>query len=151
MLAPFTKVIVDKKVERGFRRRVLSHMPKEHVEAIWGRIHGDTLYIVAFMRMEHKAARRFVEYQESELDDHETDAQDAGLTFLGTIHSHPNTDDALFSEGDIDDAQESQESIMGICAVQTTDEHGKKLRKRICRISYWPISRPLEVFRKSRY
>jgi proteasome lid subunit RPN8/RPN11 len=150
MLAPFSKVVVDKKEERNFRRRALGHYPNEYIEALWGRIHGDTLYVVAFVRMEHKGHRRSIEYEDSELDEHEDDAREAGMSFLGTIHTHPNFSDTRFGDADLASAQESQELVMGILAIETSRD-GKPLKRRRCRMAYWPVSRPLLTERREEY
>ena len=140
---PFAKVVVDKKEEAKFRRRVLSRYPREYLEALWGKLHGDTLYIVAFVKAEHKGTRHSCEYHEQELDFHEEDAAEHGLHFLGTIHSHPNAADTRFGDCDLEDCQDNQEAIMGIAAIEKLPNGKKK-----CRISYWPAPRPLETVRK---
>jgi hypothetical protein len=153
MLQPFTKIIVDKHEERKFRRRALDHCPFEHMEALWGQVRGEVLYVCAFIRLEHQVSIRTIRYDELELDEHEDDAREAGLEFLGTIHSHTNCEDDRFGDTDLANVQESQETIQGICAIQTKvkDEKTKKLKplsRRRCRIAYWPTVRPLEVVRK---
>lgn len=153
MLQPFTKIVVDKKEEAKFRRRVLDRYPYEHMEALWGQIRGDVLYVCAFIRMEHQILVKHLKYDESELDEHEEDAREAGLEFLGTIHSHPDCADNRFGDTDLADAQESQECIMGIAAIETKrkdkkTKKWKKLPRRRVQIAYWPTVRPLEVIRK---
>lgn len=135
-LAPFTKIVVDKKEERKFRRRALRR-EKEYIEALWGEIRGETLYICAFVKMEHKASRRSIWYEDTELDQHEDEAQEAGLSLLGTIHTHLNCEDTRFGDTDLKDSQESQELVMGICAIK--EDNGRK----ISRIAYWPVVKPL--------
>ena len=144
---PFTKIVVDKKEEAKFRRRCLQHYPYEHIEALWGRIRGDTLHICAFVQMEHKATTKDIDYTDDELDNHEDDAREAGYELLGTIHSHPDCDDDRFGDTDLEMSQESQEIVMGILAIETKTK-GKKLRRRRTRIAYWPTVRPLKVVRK---
>jgi proteasome lid subunit RPN8/RPN11 len=153
VLQPFTKIVVDKKEEEKFRRRALDHYPFEHIEALWGRVRGDVLYICAFMAMEHKVTIKTIHYSDQELDDHEDDARDAGMEFLGTIHTHPDCADNRFGDTDLEMSQDSQECVMGICAIETKvkDEKTKKVKKlkrRRIRIAYWPTVRPLEVVRK---
>jgi proteasome lid subunit RPN8/RPN11 len=146
-LAPFTKIVIDKREERKFRRRALAHYPYEHIEALWGEVRGDTVYVVAFMAMEHRSSLKSLQYEDAELDEHEDDAKDAHLEFLGTIHSHPDCNDNRFGDRDLATMQESQESVMGILAIEA-EVKGKKLKKRRCRVAYWPSTRPLEVIRK---
>lgn len=153
MIQPFTKIVVDKKEEGKFRRRVLDRYPYEHIEALWGEVRGDTLYICAFIRMEHKVSVKEVKYDELELDEHEEDAREAGLEFLGTIHSHPDCDDNRFGDADLADVQDTQECVMGIAAIETKvkdpkTKKVKKLKRRRLHIAYWPTVRPLQVVRK---
>jgi len=141
---PFSKVVVDKKEEAKFRRRVLRRYPKEYLESLWGEKRGDILYVVAFVKTEHKGTRKQCEYDEQELDFHEEDAAEHGLHFLGTIHSHPNVSDTRFGDCDLEDCQDNQEAIMGIAAVERLPNGRKK-----CRLAYWPAPRPIPTVRKS--
>jgi Prokaryotic homologs of the JAB domain len=146
-LAPFLKIVVDKKEEGRFRRRALYHFPLEHMEALWGQVRGDTLYICAFVPMNFTQSMRTMSYDDTELDEHEEDAKEAGYTFLGTIHTHPNCKDTRFGDTDLEHSQDSQEDVMGICAIETLNE-GKKTERKKVRIEYWPTVRPLQVVRK---
>jgi proteasome lid subunit RPN8/RPN11 len=153
VIQPFTKIVVDKKEEAKFRRRALNCYPYEHIEALWGYVRGDVLYICAFMAMEHKVTIKTIHYSDHELDDHEDDAREAGLEFLGTIHTHPDCADNRFGDTDLEMSQESQECVMGILAIETktkdeTTKKVKKLRRRRTHIAYWPTVRPLTVVRK---
>jgi hypothetical protein len=97
--------------------------------------------------MEHQSSLKTLRYEDEELDEHEDDAKDAHLEFLGTIHSHPDCSDNRFGDHDLATMQESQESVMGILAIEA-EVKGKKLKKRRCHIAFWPSTRPLEVVRK---
>jgi proteasome lid subunit RPN8/RPN11 len=145
-VAPFTRIVVDKKEEAKFRRRALRRFPLEYIEALWGQIRGDILYICAFVRMEvDKATIKSLYYDEQELDFHVEDAKEAGLQFLGTIHSHPNCEDTRFGDTDLENVQDSGEIVMGIAAIQRIGE-GRKKRKR-CILEYWPVVHPLITIR----
>jgi proteasome lid subunit RPN8/RPN11 len=156
MFQPFLKVVVDNKEEGKFRQRALNSCPKERIEALWGYVRGDTAYICAFMKCDvERSTPSLVKTPSDELDLHEEDAAEAvivdsvsgqriKLELLGTIHTHPDCDDAVLSEHDIRDAQNTQESIMAVCAIQ----YGKR-RKTI--VQYWPAIRPLKVERKKNY
>ncbi len=153
-VAPFTRIVVDKKEEAKFIRRALRKHPLETMEAIWGQVRGDILYICAFVKMDHKATRKNLRYEEEELDEHEEDAEENGLHLIGSIHSHPNCEDndVGFSEVDLSSMQESQETVMGICTIQTyeIDEETKvrrPLKRRRVRVVYWPTIRPLIAIR----
>src|SRR5271166_4200737 len=121
MFQPFLKVVVDNKEEGKFRQRALNSCPKERIEALWGYVRGDTAYICAFMRCELKSqSSMMIKTVDDDLDNHEDDAaetvivdsvtgQRIKLELLGTIHTHPDCDDAVLSEHDIRDCQNAQE------------------------------------------
>lgn len=149
-VAPFTRIVVDPREERKFIKRALRKHPLEILEALWGEVRGEILYICAFVKVDHKATRKTLKYEEEELDEHEEDAAEAGWKFLGTIHSHPNCDDndVGFSEIDLSTMQDSQETVMAICAIQThkidaKTKVRKSLSRRLVRIAYWPTVSPL--------
>lgn len=153
-VAPFTRIVVDRQEERKFIRRALRAHPLETMEAIWGEIRGEILYICAFVKLEHRATRKDLKYEEEELDEHEEDAEESGWKFLGTIHSHPNCEDndMGFSDTDLSTMQESQETVMGICTIQISkiDEKTKAktfLKRKAVHIAYWPCVSPLIAIR----
>jgi|SRR5208282_4039699 proteasome lid subunit RPN8/RPN11 len=151
-VAPFTRIVVDKKEEAKFRRRALNHYPLEYMEALWGKVRGDILYIHAFVKVDHKPGKRTLQFEDFEIDEHEEDAAEIGLVYLGTIHTHPNASDAQFSEVDCEQSQDSQDVMMGICGIQTTylDEETKTqkpLNRKVVRIEYWPTVTPLIAIR----
>jgi proteasome lid subunit RPN8/RPN11 len=151
MLTAFSKIVVDKKNEIKFRHRALKEYPQEYIESLWGIIRGDTLYICIFMPMEcKKVTPTSIEFHEGEeeFDHQEDEAKEYKLEFIGTIHTHPNRDTSVCSDGDIHSCQETNEMIMGVMNIPTLKE-GKKYRR--CSISYWPCVRPLEVIRKEVY
>ncbi len=154
-VAPFTRIVVDKKEEGKFRRRAIRHYPLEHMEALWGTVRGDILYIHAFIKVDHKPAARTISYDDTELDEHEEDAAEIGLVYLGTIHTHPNCEDTRFGDTDLEQSQDSSDAVMGICAIQTTKKVKKgtktvkkPLKRKIARIEYWPIVKPLIAIRQ---
>jgi proteasome lid subunit RPN8/RPN11 len=163
MIAPFLKVVVDGREEGRFRRRALRYAPKETISALWGYVRGDTVYICAFIKCDinkkETNTRKVVCIDEDlELDRHEDDAKDTEiydsvsgrrikLEFLGTIHTHPDCDDAVLSEHDIRDSLNTQESILAVCAIQIPKDGSR--RKTV--VSYWPCLRPLAVERKKNY
>ncbi len=154
-VAPFTRIIVDTKEEARFRRRALTHYPLEHLEALWGKVRGDILYIHAFVKVDHKPGHITLKYDDIELDEHAEDAAEIGLEYLGTIHTHPNVDEARFGDIDLEQSQDSSDAVMGICGIQTTKKvkRGgktvkKKLKRKVLRIEYWPIVKPLIAIRQ---
>lgn len=138
------RVIVDRRAEQAFRRRAIAKYPNEMMEALWGRYVGDEVHIFAFMGVPAKyASPTQVQYEEEDLDSHEDEAKEYNLELLGTIHTHPNHLDDIFSEGDTREVQESQDAVMGICVIT------KEMRRDRCisktKITYWPAPRPLRV------
>ena len=146
-VAPFTRIVVDKKEEARFRRRALRRYPYEYIEALWGQVRGDTMYICAFVKMLHTSSDRAIFLADNEMDDHVEDAEEHGMHFLGTIHTHPDCEDTRFGDTDLETSQESQEAVMGICAIQTKAKR-LPLDRKVVRIAYWPTVRPLITVRK---
>jgi proteasome lid subunit RPN8/RPN11 len=145
-IVPYTRIVVDRVEEQKFRRRALRRFPLEYIEALWGYIRGNTLYICAFVSMNHRASKRAIWYEDQELDEHEEDAAEAGYGLLGTIHTHPNCSDARFGDTDLEQSQDTQELVLGICAIQIITV-GRKERKK-CLLAYWPVVRPMLVIHK---
>ena len=146
----FTHIHIDRKAEAGFRRRALkAYGPpdapdgerKEYLETLWGAIRGEDLFVHAFMPIAHRGRPGVLHYEEDDLDDQEEQALEESMVLLGSIHSHPDCIDAIFSEGDTRDTQETQEAVVGICAI--VKKEGEK--KRSCTIQYWPAPRPMKV------
>ena len=125
------KVIVAKSELDKFRRRALKSYPNERIELLWGKRCGRDCFVIhLFDQVKHKRGRRWCESDE---DDHEIsiqEAQDKGLIVLGTIHTHPNRDEANPSEADFDSAVEQFEVISGICCVWEDKKSGK-LKSRV--------------------
>ena len=158
MLSPFKKIVIDKEAEAGYRRRALKAYPVEYIEALWGYVRGDVLYVCAFVNMKHTSNTTQCDYEDEELDDHEDQAKEEKLELLGTIHSHPwrkavslnnpndIVDEAFFSQSDLVGSQDSQESVIAICSITKFKGRGEP-RKR-CIMRYWPAVRPLEIVYK---
>jgi proteasome lid subunit RPN8/RPN11 len=128
------KVIVSKAELDKFRRRAIKSYPNERIELLWGKRRGlDTFEIFLFDQVKHERGRKWCKSDE---DDHEIsiqEAQDRGFVILGTIHTHPNRDEACPSESDFDDALEQGEVISGICAIW----ENKKTGKLKSRVRFW--------------
>jgi proteasome lid subunit RPN8/RPN11 len=128
-----TRVVVDKRAEQGFRRRALRRYPLEYIETLWGRIEGTTAYVHAFMPLKHSATPDQIDYDDADLWDQHDEARDEQLTVLGSIHTHPDRDEAIFSEGDLrEHIIDPHDRVMGICAIEC------KGKRRKCRVIYWP-------------
>jgi proteasome lid subunit RPN8/RPN11 len=146
MLAPFDQIHVCREEEAKMRRRMLRALPCEHIETIWGKIEQSTLHICVFMPVDiDKQSPVAVEYDEVEIDHSEDEAKLFGMIHLGTIHSHPDRSELLFSEADLRGSQEDSDIILGICAIEFLKAKRGKKRRRRCRIAYWPTVRPLPV------
>ena len=145
MNSPFEKIVIDKKEERKFRRRALRQFPKEYMQVMYGFIENGVAYVCIFLDIKHTATSQACSYWHSDLDAHMDEAKRHNLVCLGTIHSHPDRDHTLFSEGDLEDSQSTQEVIMGICAIESL---GKGKKRRRCHVAYWPTTRPIDVVYK---
>lgn len=149
MLAPFTKVVVDREEEAKFRRRALQRKPHEYIESLLGYVRRDTLYIAMFVPMEHDGKLTKVNYDDDELDEHDEDAKEVHLELLGTIHTHYESGDATLSEHDIRDIQETQEAVVAILNIEMRNKDGNPLRRCKTEIAYWPALRPFTIDRRS--
>jgi proteasome lid subunit RPN8/RPN11 len=135
-----TKVVVDRRAEALFRRRALRRYPLEYIESVWGRIIGTTAYIHAFMPLDHEATPDAINYDDADLWDQHDEAREEGLTVLGSIHTHPDRDDAIFSETDLrEHVIDPHDRVMGICAIEC------KGKRRKLHIAYWPGVLPCPV------
>jgi proteasome lid subunit RPN8/RPN11 len=142
----YFEIVVDRKVEAAFRRRARLAYPNEMLETMWGRFRGATIHVHAFMPVEHRGKPEIVHYKHEDLDQLEDEAREHRLELVGTIHTHPNRLNCMYSEGDLADAQETQDVIMGICTVTPERVGNRTVRKTA--ISYWLAPRPLKVQRK---
>lgn len=140
MSANFNEIVVSRKAEKAFRRRAIASMPNEHLESLWGKIRGDKIYIHVFMPINHKGRPTELTYEEEDLDSQEDEAPEHNLALIGTIHTHPHCLDAVFSETDMREVQETQDIVMAICSIT---QDGKS--RKSCEIVYWPAPRPMKV------
>jgi len=140
-----SRVVVDKSAERGFRRRALRHLPKEYIEAIFGYVQDRTAHVCIFAPFPHTATSKAIYYDEEEAaDDCSAEAKEHRLQHIGSIHSHPRRDDAMFSETDLQERRRDlHDLVMGICAIEIHRKAGKTRRR--CRIAYWPGVLPLDL------
>lgn len=82
------KVVIDKRVLAGFRRRAWRKFPKEHMEALFGRIYKDTIHITLFYDFPHKSSVWHCSYDQDEIEALRVEAEHLGLKYLGGIHTH---------------------------------------------------------------
>ena len=133
------RIVVDAAEERKFRRRALRHMPNEYIEALFGIERRNELVICAFINIEHTGTPRTLDHDDEDYERHRRQAERSGLTLLGTIHTHPHRDSALFSDTDAHESLRLGERVMGICAIDTSGT------RRKCITRYWPPIEPLPV------
>lgn len=145
----FDRIHVDRQAERAYRRRAQRAYPREYMETLWGRARGNTLYIYCFMPIRHTSTpdRDYcpaaIWYEDEDLEDQHEEAPDHRLECLGTIHSHPDRIDSIFSEGDLREVQDKADCLMGICAITQQVSRGRT--RKVCQIEYWPSPRPMEI------
>ncbi len=142
-MSDLTTIRVNRKAEQAFRRRAISKMPNECIEALYGKIKGNEIRIYAFMPIEHTATKNSIYYDDEIYDESEQDAADIGLQYFGSVHSHPECSDCRFSETDLMTIQETQDIVMGICSILSSEKEGKKRHKT--KVEYWPAPRPFKV------
>jgi proteasome lid subunit RPN8/RPN11 len=136
------KVIVSTNTWRGFLRRAKRAYPLEHVEAIWGQETVDAFRITKFRRitLSKESNKQEVFYTAKEIKRQKSLAKEAGLEFLGTIHTHPSEDsDTAASENDHVEAVKDGEKMMGVVHLY------KKGRQKpfICNPRWWFPQKPL--------
>jgi proteasome lid subunit RPN8/RPN11 len=132
------KLLIDRRILNGFRRRCLAKYPKEHVESVYGRIANDTVEIHGFGKIEHEATKTYVTYDDEELEDGQDEAEELKLEALGTAHSHPNCSSAEPSEHDWIAGTHDGELVMGIVAIYKSSSG--RLRSRV---KWWQPLLPL--------
>lgn len=118
---------------KAFRRRARLAYPKETIELLFGRLgRGGSVDVVAFLPVEHRAGPKHVNFDiNNDYENAREQAEDSGLIFLGSIHSHPDERETGPSDADYLAAIEDDELIMGICAVW-------KARDRLMtRVGWW--------------
>lgn len=118
----------------GYKKRAIASYPSELLETLWGRIEGDTAIIERVLPVEQVASHDAVSANDEDIMAPAKKAR--GVMLLGTIHSHPDSQDASPSEADWEDSYRNGEHIFGVCRI------AMKGSKPISRISFWE-SRPL--------
>lgn len=126
----------------------MAKMPCEYIEALWGKVVKDELHICAFMPIKHTAKPTEISYKEYDYSDHEDEAIEHRLEMIGSIHTHPQCLDEIFSETDLRGVQDEPDIIMGICSI--TQEMCKGKMRKSCCIAYWPCPRPMKVIYTTR-
>jgi proteasome lid subunit RPN8/RPN11 len=114
-----SEIVIDKKVLESLKRHLLQYYPKEHIEALWGRVKGDSARVYAIGELEkHRATSESVEY-EPEAEEH---LEGTGYVMLGSVHSHPFTS---ADPSDIDwhdflreEDECAEEYVMGVCGIR---------------------------------
>jgi proteasome lid subunit RPN8/RPN11 len=127
------RIMIDKRVLKGFIRRALKAYPKEYAEAVWGNIEDSTINIKVLQDLEHEATRDSITYDAAVMNRSKQEASDFGMAFLGDIHTHPDTYDASPSEDDWDDSASNKQIILGICSIWKLKSGRRRTRTR-----FWP-------------
>ncbi len=78
---------------QAFLRRCKAAYPNEHCEAVWGEETVDSFRVVRMVRMRlNKATSKLIDYDDIEIKRQKWAAEQEGLKFLGTVHTHPGKD-----------------------------------------------------------
>ena len=131
-----TEVLVDRSILAGFERRALAPYPKEHAEQLWGSIKKGTATVLLSEPVELDESKK----NEAVFNfDHAPGTTHAGMTLLGSAHSHPSAYANLEpTKDDLKSAVTEKELVWAICSIakkktrkligwQFFDQHGKKL------------------------
>ena len=138
------KVIIDKRVLRGYIRRALRKYPKEYIETLWGRIKGNVITIISIQEISHEATKDDITYEDDHLFIQAEDAEDEKLTLLGTIHTHPDMHDASPSDYDWEIVTARNDIVSGICAIWKVNT------RRHTKTKFWPHLPACKVVEKER-
>jgi len=138
------RIVVDRGSERRFRRRAIRRLPHEYQENLWGRQRGNIIYVHAFVPITQTATPTAIYYDDDEMHESAEDAKEHRLVMLGSIHSHPDRHETLFSEGDLRQHLLDPDIIMGICAIEDVWK-GDTLVRRRCHVAYWPGVLPMSL------
>ena len=136
------KVNVSQDVLSRFRRRALRRYPKEYMETIWGRVRGGEAYIYAFHPIKHAGDRESLEYEPVDIEEQrDEEAPLEKMIFLGTIHTHPDSDIEP-SQADWETARVDGDTVIGICQIVMNKG------RRAARIRFY--SEPIDELVKSK-
>lgn len=109
------RVVVSANAWKNFLRRGKSHYAHEIVAALWGYETVEAFRVSRIHPMRVKAGRFWCTYDDEEISRQKMLAAEAGLKFLGTIHTHPHPDcDPSPSARDHIDSLGHGEKLMGI-------------------------------------
>lgn len=143
------KIVVDRKVLRGFRRRALAVDPKEHAESLWGKAEGGRVFVYCCQPFHYRSTEGSVTISEESVEEDREAAKDAGMAVVGTIHTHPDSackscgakspSDCSPSETDWTDMHEAPEIVLGVATV-----HRNKQRRSV-KIRFYLAHSPLKV------
>lgn len=106
------RVLISKQLLSNFRKKALSIYPNEYMMTVWGRIEGDTVQVESLREVAQKATEGSVT---ASFLDCVTSSNTS--TFLGTIHTHPDSTDATPSQADWDGSFACGEYIFGIMKI----------------------------------
>lgn len=140
---PAPQILVDHRILAGFKRRALNAYPLEHIESLWGKIVGRSVYVICTQPLDcEKASRSSLHVTTEDVNEDRAAAKESGLISLGDIHSHPDQpclkcgkiepSDCAPSEGDWIDLKENPHVLVfGIYSIK------KNKRRRSTRIRFY--------------
>jgi proteasome lid subunit RPN8/RPN11 len=130
------RVVVDRKVLDGFKRRAMRAFPNEYIEEVWGRLRKGEAHVFAISTIKQiDATPNEVEAELSA----ECGEREKNLTLLGTIHTHIHPDPAEPSRIDLINFREEGELIMGIMSVKKTG------KRRFSTTAFYSGNKKLEL------
>ena len=108
------RVLIDKRILDGFKRRARKVYPLEVMEIVVGEIRGEDTVVLSFQAVDHIASEGEIAVDDEDFLN--TEQERYRHDVLGTIHSHPN-DTVEPSLRDKRSAKKDGEVIYGICAI----------------------------------
>lgn len=109
-----TRIVLDRKLLDGFKKRALKKYPNEYMEVMLGEISRGKARIFSFQDFDHSGTPTNIITDDDACHNEDREAFDQPI--LGSLHTHPNGI-AQPSELDLQTAAEDGEKVWGICAI----------------------------------
>jgi proteasome lid subunit RPN8/RPN11 len=126
-----------------FKRIARRRYPLEYLEILLGRVSEGAIEILKSVPIPHTSTVDLADakdisscfqdaginfscdFKDADLEVIKLKAEKEGLVFVGTIHSHPNKETTVPSEGDNESALDNQEQVFGIYSYKKNGKTGR--------------------------
>jgi hypothetical protein len=132
------EVYVPKALLQAYKRRALHRYPLELLEILAGRVTDRGVEVTTLVPVTQLANHDTVIPDDAEFEATIQDIRRAGLTYLGTIHSHTNVADTTPSNQDHCSAKSEGERIFAVLAIERL-----KSGRRRCHLNFFKPNVPL--------